>query len=646
MNVKVMLLLVAGVLIIGGGTFFTYQAVGANSIDSTYQKAVEAYKEESYKESAELFEAVIRKEPGHVDARLGLADVYIAMGGHEQAVQTLTEGFYETPDEERIYLRLADIHFSENDARKGYEVLQKGMELSPGETQEIQKAMKEFEDNLSIQAERKRVQKDHSMELALTWENPKGEATPLEADWSIENENTSELQEGTKEVSLQAAQLGEVEVSAAFGSYKKIVTIEVVQQLLHSIEVTPEEIDPLSIGESVELTVKGFDADANDMEIKPEWSIAKSLFDINIRPDQTAVLTAQEEGKDTLTIKFEDFEEQMDVFVEGANKYIQTKVDGQGVVTVFPNKENYTPGEDISIEASPATGYEFVRWEGDVSGASNPQHMTIEDHMRVTAVFEPIKHNLALSKEGQGDIYRDTLETTFAHMEKVSLRARPKEGWTFVGWEGALNDTNPNLVIEMDADKSLHAVFKKKEQPTENDADPVDESQPSEEPEEPEAPATYQLNIKKDGEGHVQKNPSGSQFNKGTKVQLTAVPAEGWVFNGWSGSVTHSSTNLSVTMNGNKTVTAHFKKKPEPKPEPVTYMLNLSVVGEGTVQTSQREYKAGQTAQIQAVPAEGWTFVRWKGSHTSTSASASILMDTNKDMIAVFEEQKEETAPE
>jgi hypothetical protein len=74
------------------------------------------------------------------------------------------------------------------------------------------------------------------------------------------------------------------------------------------------------------------------------------------------------------------------------------------------------------------------------------------------------------------------------------------------------------------------------------------------------APVSYALTIRTSGTGSgtVSTNPSGTQFNAGTLVTLTAVPNASSTFTGWSGACSGTSTTCRLTMNGNKSVTAAF----------------------------------------------------------------------------------------
>jgi inhibitor of cysteine peptidase len=65
------------------------------------------------------------------------------------------------------------------------------------------------------------------------------------------------------------------------------------------------------------------------------------------------------------------------------------------------------------------------------------------------------------------------------------------------------------------------------------------------------------------GSGSITAEPSPncgfSSYDPGTEIGLTANPAPGWYFTGWSGDVTASSSQATVTMDGRKSATGHFR---------------------------------------------------------------------------------------
>ena len=74
---------------------------------------------------------------------------------------------------------------------------------------------------------------------------------------------------------------------------------------------------------------------------------------------------------------------------------------------------------------------------------------------------------------------------------------------------------------------------------------------------------TLNVTVSPVGSGTVSLNNSGP-YNNGDVVQLTANANQGWSFNNWSGDASGTSNPTSVTMNGNKTVTATFSITPWP----------------------------------------------------------------------------------
>jgi uncharacterized repeat protein (TIGR02543 family) len=76
-------------------------------------------------------------------------------------------------------------------------------------------------------------------------------------------------------------------------------------------------------------------------------------------------------------------------------------------------------------------------------------------------------------------------------------------------------------------------------------------------------PVYYDLTVQIVGQGSVGLNPVGGHYLAGTVVTLTATPAEGWLFQGWSGDASGANVTVSITMNSDKDVTATFVAEPD-----------------------------------------------------------------------------------
>jgi uncharacterized repeat protein (TIGR02543 family) len=73
---------------------------------------------------------------------------------------------------------------------------------------------------------------------------------------------------------------------------------------------------------------------------------------------------------------------------------------------------------------------------------------------------------------------------------------------------------------------------------------------------------TYTLttNISPSGAGFVY--PSSGEYESGLQVTLTASPASGYTFDYWSGSMLSTTSTITITMDSDNSLTAHFKTAP------------------------------------------------------------------------------------
>ena len=85
---------------------------------------------------------------------------------------------------------------------------------------------------------------------------------------------------------------------------------------------------------------------------------------------------------------------------------------------------------------------------------------------------------------------------------------------------------------------------------------PQDETVPV--PPAPEKPITYTLSVTVRPSGAGSVSPSTGQYKRGRKVTLTAIPGSNYCFLYWSGDTSGSSTTITITMDSDKSITAHF----------------------------------------------------------------------------------------
>jgi hypothetical protein len=74
----------------------------------------------------------------------------------------------------------------------------------------------------------------------------------------------------------------------------------------------------------------------------------------------------------------------------------------------------------------------------------------------------------------------------------------------------------------------------------------------------PKVKGGFTLRILTEGNGNVTRTPDQQTYPAGSTVSLTAQPAEGYVFGGWTGAVSRMKNPLTLAVNGNKEITALF----------------------------------------------------------------------------------------
>jgi len=129
----------------------------------------------------------------------------------------------------------------------------------------------------------------------------------------------------------------------------------------------------------------------------------------------------------------------------------------------------------------------------------------------------------------------------------------------------------------------------------------------------------------------------GGTFASGTQVSLTATPTSGYSFSGWSNGST--ANPLTVTLNSNTTITASFQVIIN------SYTLTVSSGEGGSVSTEGGEYQEGTEVTITATPEEGYGFIGWNGSDSSSS-TISVTLAANTTIEAIFRLFPQFTLPE
>ena len=126
-------------------------------------------------------------------------------------------------------------------------------------------------------------------------------------------------------------------------------------------------------------------------------------------------------------------------------------------------------------------------------------------------------------------------------------------------------------------------------------------------------------------------------YNAGSQVTLTASPASGSAFTGWTGACAGNQATCSLTVNEALNVTAAFA--------PI-YTLSIGRSGSGTVSSSPAAVDCGKTCSakivqgtavtLTATPAAGQHFVNWGGACTGTAPTCTVTVNQNLSVQANF----------
>jgi uncharacterized protein YkwD len=288
-------------------------------------------------------------------------------------------------------------------------------------------------------------------------------------------------------------------------------------------------------------------------------------------------------------------------------------------------------GEVINLVATPASGYRFVGWTGDVETVEDVEAASTTIIMNgdysIAPNFELIpaeQGNLIVSSSAGGSVTTPG-EGTFTYDvgTMIGLVAIPASGYRFLNWTGNVgtieNVEAASTTITVNGNCSITANF------------------------EHLAPEQFDLATSSTPGGSVVVPGEGTfTYAAGTSVNLIATPTTGYQFVNWTGDVgtigDADAPSTTVTMSGDYSIVANF--------EPilaVRYNLTITTVGGGWVISPGQgtfAYDAGTVVGLVALPACGYQFVNWTGNVGTVAnvnaASTTITMNGNYSIRANF----------
>ncbi len=142
---------------------------------------------------------------------------------------------------------------------------------------------------------------------------------------------------------------------------------------------------------------------------------------------------------------------------------------GGSVVTPGEGVSSYEQGTVVSLVASPASGYQFFNWLGNVGAVDNVSSpsttITMNDSYSIIASFElSVQYSLTISSTAGGSVITPGQGIfTYDEEKEIDLVAQPQNGYRFVNWIGDVDtiaDINSaTTTMAVNGDYSITASF-------------------------------------------------------------------------------------------------------------------------------------------------------------------------------------------
>jgi len=296
---------------------------------------------------------------------------------------------------------------------------------------------------------------------------------------------------------------------------------------------------------------------------------------------------------------------------------LTVNITGTGDTNLGSGDFEFLDGEVVNLVAVPVagSGFAFDRFQGAVNTTSMFVNIAMTEDRTVEVVFvTPGVHSLTINKAGAGDGFLSPPAGVYTYLDgrTAVLTAIPDANSDFGGWSGDVSSASGFAGVLMNGDKDVTATFV-------------------------EAGNTFTLTMGQTGEGSIDPSAGSYVLAEGTPINLTAIPAPGWVFDGWTGDIGGADASnqiINVTLTQDRNITANFV------PDGLDHTLFISVQGQGQTTPSGpfARYLDQDVAELIArtIPNSGFAFDRWEGDIDSTSAFDEILMDDDKNVTAVF----------
>jgi hypothetical protein len=242
-------------------------------------------------------------------------------------------------------------------------------------------------------------------------------------------------------------------------------------------------------------------------------------------------------GSDTLRIKYKATKtfSGVGIRIETQPQNLQVNIDGRAYTT--PQLFDWIPGTRHLVAAvTPQTltgsqRYVFNSWS---HGLDTTHTLVVpDDSARYVADYEMQYYLDVQSSYGEvkGRGWHDALSWVDVSVDSLVM-VNDSIRYQFVSWQGDIQNAANPYRLQIDRPLSLIAGWQKQ--------------------------FSLFLNVLPENGGMVQRQPQRNWFDESSSVTLTAMPAQGFHFDRWTGTVNANSSVITVKMNGPHSLKAHF----------------------------------------------------------------------------------------
>ena len=212
---------------------------------------------------------------------------------------------------------------------------------------------------------------------------------------------------------------------------------------------------------------------------------------------------------------------------------------------------------------------------------------------------------------------------------KLAVSAKPADGWELVALTANEEDILEDKSFVVTENTTVRAVFTTEVRATFTKKAPK---------------KTYAVTLTKEGDGEVAISGADNldAVVTGSKLTVTAEPADGWELASMTANGVDILASKSFEVKSNTTVKVVFKRQP-----PKTYAVTLLKEGDGTVAITGADnlgaVVTGSKLTVTAEPADGWEVSSITANGKDITADKSFVVTSNTTVKVVFKRQPPKT---